>query len=170
MSSSARQRRAPKAPLTVVPETPIAITFITVPAPPSTNALFRNVAGRGRVKTAEYKAWLDTAGWRLKAQRPAAVPGRVVVVIGIERENSCSDIDNRSKALLDLLVSHKIIENDNRVTAFAMAWASKSAGLARVAVMPAHDLTLNLLLATDGASGGWFLKAPDQEGPANDGY
>ena len=162
MTTRTAQRRAIEA-----PHGPI--TFITIPAPPSTNALFKNTPGRGRAKTAAYKAWIDEAGWKLKAQKPAAVQGRVVVVIGIERESGLSDIDNRSKALLDLLVAHKVIKDDRYVTAFAMAWAAKADGLARIAILPAHDLTLNLILAADGASGGWFLKAPDKQEPATYG-
>lgn len=147
-----------------------AITFITIPVPPSVNALYRNVAGRGRVKTAAYKDWAGHAGWVLKSQHPEPVPGRVVIVLGIERASAASDIDNRIKAIFDLLVAHKIIRNDNLVTAFATAWAPKGCGQARVAVLPAHDLTLQLLVAADAATGGWFIKPPHQEGPTEHGH
>lgn len=141
------------------------ITFITVPAPPSVNALFRNVPGRGRVKTAAYKAWAGEAGWMLKSQSPTPVPGRVIVVIGVERTIGTADIDNLSKGIFDLLVTHKLIKDDRYVTAFAMAWAPKGSRLARIAIMPATDLCLQLHLADDGQSGGWFISAPEQEGP-----
>lgn len=166
MNGPATQRRAPKAPT----EQNGCITFITIPAPPSVNALFRNVPGQGRVKTGAYKDWIQHAGWRLKSQNPATVAGRVIIIIGIERESAASDIDNRVKALFDLLVTHRVIGDDKLVTAFAIAWAAKGAGLARVAIMPASDLMLNFHLASDGKSGGWFINSPDQEGPANDGY
>jgi Holliday junction resolvase RusA-like endonuclease len=169
MTTKTANRRALKAHPAPAAQAAGPITFITIPAPPSTNALFFNVKGRGRAKSVAYKAWIDEAGWKLKAQSPAAVPGRVVVVIGIERDNSLSDIDNRSKALLDLLVAHKIIKDDRYVTALAMAWAAKADGLARIAVLPAHDLTLNLITAADGGSGGWFIKPPNEQEPANYG-
>lgn len=141
------------------------ITFITIPCPPSVNALYRNVAKVGRVKTGAYKDWSSHAGWILKSQNPASVPGRVLIVINIERASAASDLDNRAKAILDLLVTHKVIKDDKLVTALAMAWAPKGTGLARVAVLPATDLTLDLLVATDGASGGWYITPPNQEGP-----
>ncbi len=169
MRTAAKPQRSASPTPAPVSGRPDAITFITIPSPPSVNALYRNLPGRGRVKTGVYKDWAGHAGWTLKSQNPAPVPGRVVIVIGIERRNGAADIDNRAKAILDLLVAHKVIKNDNLVTAIAMAWAAKGTDLARVAVMPATDLTLDLLLATDGASGGWFLKAPEQEGPADDG-
>lgn len=146
-----------------------AITFLTIPVPPSVNALYRNVPGRGRVKTGAYKDWAGNAGWVLKSQAPVPVPGRVVIVLGIERSSAASDIDNRCKAILDLLVTHKVIKDDKYVTALAVAWAPKGTDQARVAVMPAHDLTLQLLVTEDAATGGWFLKAPETEGPTDDG-
>lgn len=146
------------------------ITYVTIPAPPSTNGLFANPRSKGRrFKTAGYKDWIAEAGRKLKDQRPAPVPGRVILVVNIERQSALSDIDNRAKALLDLLVAHRVISDDRFVTAIAFAWAAKGDGLARVAIVPAHDLSLNMITAADGATGGWFLKALDQEGPANDG-
>lgn len=141
------------------------ITFITIPCPPSVNALYRNVARVGRVKTSAYKDWAGNAGWILKSQNPTPVVGRVLVVINIQRPSGSSDLDNRAKAILDLLVTHKVIKDDKYVTALAMAWAPKGTAIARVAVLPATDLTLDLLVATDGASGGWFITPPNQEGP-----
>ncbi len=39
-----------------------------LPAPPSVNNLFRNVPGKGRVRSSEYVAWCEAAGWSLRAQ------------------------------------------------------------------------------------------------------
>lgn len=138
-----------------------AVTYLTVPAPPSTNALYRNVPGRGRVKTGAYKDWAGRAGWTLKSQAPAAVPGRVIIIIGIERESAASDIDNRVKALFDLLVTHKVIKDDRYVTAFAIAWAPKATDQARLAIMPACDLMLSFVTPDQGRSGGWFIHQED---------
>ena len=135
-------------------------TFLTLPAPPSVNTLFRNVPGRGRVKTAAYKDWISQCNWMVRSQKPAPVPGHVIVVIGVERTSEMADIDNLSKAILDRLVGCKLIDDDRFVTAFAMAWAQKGERMARIAIMPAADLTLDLHLAEDGKSGGWFIQAP----------
>lgn len=173
MGTATKHREAPQTARAIAPtasQRPTAITFLTVPCPPSTNKLFRNVPGRGRVRTGGYKAWADEAGWKLLAQKPAPVPGRVIIVLGIDRSNAQSDIDNRVKAIFDLLTDHKIIQDDKYVTAFAISWNAKASDLARVAIMPASDLMLSFQIAADGQSGGWFIAAPDQEGPADDGH
>lgn len=148
---------------------PHTITLLTIPSPPSVNALTRNVPGRGRVKTAAYKDWIGHAGWILANQRPAPIMGRVIIVIGIERVSSTADIDNKIKAIFDLLVTHKVIKDDRFVTAFAVSWWPKANGNARVAVMQAGDMMLQFQTSDGGATGGWFIPAPEQEGPANDG-
>ena len=140
-------------------------TILTVPAPPSVNNLFANTV-RGRFKTPRYKAWLQEAGWRLREQLPDPVPGRVVVMLGIERNNLRSDLDNQAKALLDLLTAHKVIEDDRYVTALVMAWMPQGRHrepIARLMVRPADPMTLNFHPSPDGATGGWFLDAPEGE-------
>ncbi len=63
----------------------------TCPQPPSTNALYANVAGKGRVRTKAYKAWIERAGWEVKIQRAVPVAGRVRMLIeGVTR----IDLDN----------------------------------------------------------------------------
>lgn len=90
--------------------------------PPSTDGLFSNIPGKGRVKTKAYAAWLETAGWEIKAQRPTLTPGRVSVDITVGRKSNLSDLDNRAKAVLDLLVKQRVIEDDNRVSELRMRW------------------------------------------------
>lgn len=149
----------------VQPET-AAITYVTVPAPPSVNALYRNLPGKGRVRTSTYKDWAGHAGWVLKSQAPPPVPGRVIIILGLERDSAAADIDNRVKALFDLLVTHKVIKDDKYVTAFAISWLPKGTSQARLAIMPACDLMLRFLTPDAGKSGGWFVH---QEGQTHDG-
>lgn len=82
--------------------------------PPSTNNLFLNLPGRGRVRSGAYKAWerqasaaLTFASWDMPA-RP------YVVTIRLNMDHR-GDIDNRTKAVLDLLVKHKVIDGDQWV-------------------------------------------------------
>ncbi len=93
--------------------------------PPSTNGLFANVPGRGRVKTEKYRGWLNVVGWDLKAAKPAPVSGPVAVTMLIERPKGKrrADLDNRLKAALDLLVAHKVIEDNSLVQRLTVAWA-----------------------------------------------
>lgn len=89
-----------------------AIT-IALPKPPSTNNLFVNVPRRGRVISNEYDAWREAAGWDLVSARPGKIKGQVSVEIAVEDKGN-RDLDNCSKAILDLLVTHGVIEGDSR--------------------------------------------------------
>jgi Holliday junction resolvase RusA-like endonuclease len=139
------------------------ITELDLPAPPSANALFKNVAGKGRIRTDLYSTWIAHAGWQLKAQHPATIHGPVLILIGVERTNSRADIDNRIKPTLDLLVTHKLIKDDSHVIGVAAAWSPARNGRMRVAIIPAADVGVRFHLANDGAHGGWFLEAPQLE-------
>lgn len=145
-----------------------AVTFLELPTPPSVNAMFRNVRrlkgkGTGRVETELYRDWKGHAGWRLREQRPQPVPGRVLIIINIERLSDFADIDNRVKATLDLLVKHQVIDDDRFVSGVAIAWAPPRNAAMRLAIMPAANLSLRFQLAQDGATGGWFFDAPQPE-------
>lgn len=86
---------------------------IRLPFPPSVNNLFVNVQGRGRVPSKDYKNWKDQAGWELKAQKPRPIQYRCKIDIDLD-ETKNGDADNRSKAVLDLLVAHRIIPDDSK--------------------------------------------------------
>lgn len=136
---------------------PSAVT-LEIPCPPSVNEMFRNVRGKGRVKTRAYVDWLGYAGWELRRQRPASVPGRVLILLSVERGSATADIDNRVKAIFDLLVTHGAIEDDRFVVGFAVAWAPPANRLARVLILPAADLVAEFHLSAEGSTGGWFCR------------
>ena len=99
---------------------------ISLVMPPSTNNLFINI-GRKRARSPEYAAWLKHAGYLLNLQRPAPIKVRVDILIEVS-EAECpdsADVANREKATIDLLVSHKIIQGDNKpyVRQVTMRWA-----------------------------------------------
>jgi Holliday junction resolvase RusA-like endonuclease len=95
-----------------------AVRF-NLPVPPSANNLFVSGVSR-RVKAPAYRAWLREAGWRLKLQIPptaamcatVAGPVRVRIEAGLARRR---DLDNAIKGILDLLVRHRVIEDDSLV-------------------------------------------------------
>lgn len=101
---------------------------VLLPYPPSTNTLYRNVRRVGRVKTDKYKAWIIKAGWKLKKSLSegkgiSPVKGRVSVSISILRpDNRKRDIDNLAKAAIDLLVNHKVIDDDRNIQQLTIAW------------------------------------------------
>lgn len=91
-------------------------TILLDSLPPSTNSLFTNVTGKGRVRTERYRIWANAAGWQVKAQRPEPVNGSVALdIICKRKDNRRRDLSNFIKALEDLLVTHGVIEDDSRV-------------------------------------------------------
>lgn len=80
--------------------------------PPTTNSLYANVAGRGRIKTDRYRVWRNAAGWELKRYHNQRWTEPVFLTIAIGGLRRNADISNRIKALEDLLVEHGIIQGD----------------------------------------------------------
>lgn len=119
---------------------------IYLPFPPSTNGLFRNPTraeiDRGdkkRKRTVGYNAWRETAGHDLNRQSLKRHEGRVDVWIYLQDDdNRMSDCDNRSKAVLDILVKHEIIEADDKrvVRSCHQVWSPETRGC-RVSIRPA---------------------------------
>lgn len=150
---------------------PACTTYLVLPAPPSANRIWRSTPGSTRPRRSkEYLTWLSTAGWMVREQlangRCDRIEGRVIVLLGVERDNLNADIDNRAKALLDLLVKQKVIEDDRFVTGIALSWlprGTRKTADCRVAVVPAGPLSLTFHPSPDGATGGWFIDAPQQE-------
>ena len=101
-----------------------ATVTIDLPMPPSVNRVWRVGVG-GRVYTdARYVAWKRTAGWELVRQKPGRFPpgAQVAVTIRAGKAKRARDIDNLSKALLDLLQAHCVVANDRDVHSIAIAW------------------------------------------------
>jgi len=83
----------------------------TIPMPPPLNSLFANIPGKGRIKSARYRAWIKEAGWILTAGRHGRILGPVSIDI-ILQDGMRGDTDGRPKAILDLAVRHGLIEDD----------------------------------------------------------
>lgn len=139
----------------------------TLPTPPSTNHLFKNVRGVGRVKASHYDDFLRMGVAAIRRQGIGKISGHVVAVIGVERMSDRADIDNRLKALLDTIVTAEVIDDDSLITALAIAWLPKANGLAHVSILPVGQLALTFHPSHNGASGGWFHNAPFSEGEEN---
>lgn len=88
--------------------------LVSLPIPPSVNSLFGNSpsgrAKRGRFKTRRYKSWIEEAGWELIRQRPRPIVGPYRVFITLPKTRA--DCDNLVKPLLDLLVDHRLTDDD----------------------------------------------------------
>lgn len=103
--------------------------------PPSANAAYANNkgAGRGRTKTAEYRAWAVAFGYDINAamrsQKPIKGPYVIEITIDRSRRHRLSDIWNREKALSDTLQEHGIIENDNLCERGIIQWGDAQGGI-----------------------------------------
>lgn len=108
-----------------------------LPLPISTNALYRNLEGGGRAKTAKYRAWVECVGDSLRyEQRARPVPGQVFISILVSEKSRC-DADNCVKCVFDALVRAGVIEDDRKkfVRGFDMRWSDKTEGM-RVTIKP----------------------------------
>lgn len=92
-----------------------AIVF-HLPMPPSTNHLFANVQN-GRIRTREYKAWSEEAGWMIREKWQGTIHGPVKISVRLEDKHPRRDCDNTLKPLIDLLTPSKhgvgVIDGDH---------------------------------------------------------
>lgn len=86
---------------------------LVLPVPPSVNAAYRNVAGRGRARTEAYLNWLSLADGALLQQKRHITPlrGKCVLSIRIPSDTR-GDISNRIKVCEDWLVAREITGDD----------------------------------------------------------
>jgi Holliday junction resolvase RusA-like endonuclease len=92
------------------------VISVMLPLPPSANHAFRNVAGRGRVTSPDYKAWKMHAGLLLKVraagQSVEASKYEVEIIVPAKMRG---DIDNRIKPIVDLLVASGRVCDDRHM-------------------------------------------------------
>ncbi len=88
------------------------ITISSEHAAPSTNGLYANKAGKGRVKSERYNGWLEAAGWDCKRKGSVHGPYALHIVIGSHTRHKLADLDNKIKCLNDLFVKHQIVDDD----------------------------------------------------------
>lgn len=139
----------------------------TMPTPPSVNALFRNVKGRGRVKTEAYFDFIQMGITAIRNQQVPALSGPVIMVYGIERiaRNALeADISNRLKAIEDTIVKAGVIEDDRFVTGIAISWLPRANGLAHVSIMPVAQADFRFHPSPDGSCGAWIRSEPQPSG------
>lgn len=114
------------------------ITY-SLPYPPTVNGLFVEVAGK-RIKTRSYREWRDEAGWAIKQQRVRHTAGPVRLMIQcVKPDNRKRDISNLTKAVEDLLVEMRVIDDDSMVMEVTTRWVNRGpACLVTVFVSPAE--------------------------------
>jgi Holliday junction resolvase RusA-like endonuclease len=95
---------------------------VVLPFPPSVNNLFENPTEGGRKPTRQYMDWREVARRQIQLQRPRIAVGPVEVTITLQEPARRCEVENRIKAVLNLLVETGIIADDHsgvlrRVTA-----------------------------------------------------
>lgn len=114
------------------------LMMVSLPVPPSVNHLFANRKnGKGRIISREYAAWRQEAGYALNLARPQPF-GKAPVQVGIFiPDKTKGDLDNRIKALLDLVVTHKVIDDDRQVKRISIERHADSKAL--LSIMPFEE-------------------------------
>lgn len=116
------------------------VTF-SLPMPPSINRLYRAVQGRA-ILSKEYRVWKSEAALTLMVQRCKPVHGPVSVLVECKpADKRRRDIDNVGfKAVLDLLVTQKLIDADDSsvVKQITARWVD-SGPPCRVTITPVED-------------------------------
>jgi Holliday junction resolvase RusA-like endonuclease len=103
---------------------------LSLPFPPSTNNLFVNVPGRGRVTSPRYATWKTDAALRLLVQRPHRVSGPFEIEIAISRpDRRRRDLDGLAKPILDALVQNGVVDDDHLCQRLTMEWAPTGEGV-----------------------------------------
>ena len=106
--------------------------YLALPSAISTNNLFRNVKGRGRVKTDEYAKWQTRAAELIAIQRRHSftMPVKITLFVG-EVGIGNMDSDNTAKAPIDALKKAGVIRDDSRkwVRATECIWMPDMAGI-----------------------------------------
>ncbi len=107
-----------------------------IPMPPSVNALYRNVTGRGRAKTRRYLDWITEASISLNQQHVPEIAPPYSIDYAVGRPDKRKrDVANLEKALSDLLVSQGVLVDDSQINDNRQRWADDvEAGMVRCTV------------------------------------
>ena len=85
---------------------------LTLPFPPGVNNLYFNI-GRKRAISDRYNKWRKEAAATLWTAKVIRFSGPVNIVVTV-RDKGSYDPDGKLKAVLDFLVTHRIIVDDDR--------------------------------------------------------
>jgi len=100
---------------------------LELPLAPSTNRLWKVGRGGRMYRSPEYMAWLEEAGWMVKAQTKNQIFGQYIVHISATKpDKRRRDLDNLLKSTSDLLVKTKVVEDDSECKAIAAEWGENS--------------------------------------------
>lgn len=93
---------------------------LTLPFPPSVWDIYVGW-GKQRRLSPEYAKWRKDCGYFL-ARKNEFIDGQFSIQVALKRPHKRSDLDNRMKAILDVLQHYKVIKNDNLCERLTMTW------------------------------------------------
>lgn len=101
---------------------------VALPYPPTVNGLYSR-SGDRVVRSPRYASWWRVASTDVAVQRPGHVPGqyRLTVVLG-RPDRRRRDLDNPIKAVSDLLVAHRVIDDDHLAQEISIRWSDDGSG------------------------------------------
>lgn len=99
---------------------------LVLPYPPSVNGAYKNVPGRGRVKTKAYREWLTEATIMAKLQARGSIEGAYAFHMRANRpDRRARDLGNLEKVTHDLCVSLGLVEDDSRCERIVLEWSDE---------------------------------------------
>ena len=127
----------------------LAMTALTLhlPLPPPLSACFTNARGPGRVKTARYTAWIMEAVSSARSQLGLVEPYDTIAAPVVadyqfgKPDNRKQDVENRAKAVSDLLVRAGILVDDSQIIDLRLRWAAVEGVV--VTIRPAREPACN---------------------------
>ena len=100
---------------------------LKIPPPIPLHACFRNVRGRGRVKTDRYHTWQRNAGNEVLAQKRETFDGDCVFALTVVRPDKRKrDLDNLLKSSIDLMVYCGIVKDDQQFIKVSAQWGDEN--------------------------------------------
>ena len=97
---------------------------LKLPTPPSVNALWR-ISGKRMYRTKKYMKWIAQCEASMDWQDKTVIdyPFNIEIVVGRPSMRRM-DIDNRAKAVMDILQHLKIIDDDCLTQRLTMMWST----------------------------------------------
>lgn len=103
------------------------VISLDLPFPPSLNGAYRNVAGRGRVKTSQYINWLQHAAIEVRRQARGRIDGSYAFHMQARRpDRRARDLGNIEKCAHDLCVRMGLVEDDSLCRRILLEWTDEA--------------------------------------------
>ncbi len=113
----------------------MSITVFTSHLPPSTNNLYANIPGKGRVRSQRYRDWQAAAGWDFNGKGCINGPFTLAITVCASKRRKGRDLSNFIKPLEDLLVVHGVVEDDSLAQSITIEWGEALGGV-RMQIKP----------------------------------